>query len=333
MLDMRRRWFITLLGGAAAGWPLAARGQQQSRMRRIGVLMAYAEDDLEAQAWIRALLQGLKEHGWIDGSTASFDYRWARGNLKPMGFYAAELMALNPDLIVAAATPALEAVWRETRSVPIVFVNVADPIGQGFVAGMAHPGGNVTGFTSFEFSMGGKWVEVLKEISPSLVRIVVTYNPATAPYFPLFFRWIETAAPSFAVKLIVTPVHDAAEIEHVIATAAHESNSSLIVVPSAFMTTHRELIIGAAARHRLPAIYGYGYYAASGGLVSYGFDVRDLFRRAASYVDRILKGAKPADLPVQAPTTYQLVINLRTAKALGLTVPETLLARADEVIE
>jgi putative tryptophan/tyrosine transport system substrate-binding protein len=332
---MRRREFITLLGGAAssAAWPLAAEAQQQSRMRRIGVLMAYAEDDLEAQAWIRALLQGLKEHGWIDGSTASFDYRWARGNLKPMGPYAAELMALNPDLIVAAATPALEAVWRETRSVPIVFVNVADPIGPGFVAGMAHPGGNVTGFTSFEFSMGGKWVEVLKEISPSLVRIVVTYNPATAPYFPLFFRWIETAAPSFAVKLIVTPVHDAAEIEHVIATAAHESNSSLIVVPSAFMTTHRELIIGAAARHRLPAIYGYGYYAASGGLVSYGFDVRDLFRRAASYVDRILKGAKPADLPVQAPTTYQLVINLRTAKALGLTVPETLLARADEVIE
>jgi putative ABC transport system substrate-binding protein len=227
----------------------------------------------------------------------------------------------------------LEAVWRETRSVPIVFVNVADPIGQGFVAGMAQPGGNVTGFTSFEFSMGGKWVEVLNEISPSLVRIVIIYNPATAPYFPLFFRWIEAAAASFAVKLIVTPVHDAAEIERVIATAAHESNSSLIVVPSAFMTTHREFIIGAAARHRLPAIYGYGYYAASGGLVSYGFEVRDLFRRAASYVDRILKGATPADLPVQAPTTYQLVINLRTAKALGVEIPPTLVARADEVIE
>jgi putative tryptophan/tyrosine transport system substrate-binding protein len=329
---MRRREFITLLGGAAA-WPLAARAQQQSRMRRIGVLMAYAEDDLEAQSWIRALLQGLKEHGWIDGSTIRLDCRWARGNLKPMGSNAAELMALNPDLIVAAATPALEAVSQETRSVPIVFVNVADPIGQGFVAGMAHPGGNITGFTSFEFSMGGKWVEVLKEISPSLVRIVVTYNPATAPYFPLFFQWIETAATSFAVKLIVTPVHDATEIERVIATAADESNSSLIVVPSAFMTIHRELIIRAAARHRLPAIYGYGYYAASGGLVSYGFDVRDLFRRAASYVDRILKGAKPADLPVQTPTTYQLVINLRTAKALGLEIPPALIARADEVIE
>jgi putative ABC transport system substrate-binding protein len=198
---------------------------------------------------------------------------------------------------------------------------------------MAQPGGNVTGFTSFEFSMGSKWVEVLKEISPSLVRIVIIYNPTTAPYFPLFFRWIEAAAASFAVKLIVTPIHDAAEIERVIATAAHESNSSLIVVPSAFMTTHRELIIGAAARGRLPAIYGYSYYAASGGLVSYGFDVHDLFRRAASYVDRILKGAKPADLPVQAPTTYQLVINLRTARALGLEIPPTLLARADEVIE
>ena len=329
---MKRRAFITLLGGAAAVWPPAVRAQTK-QMRRIGVVMAYAEDDLEAQAWIRALLQGLKDHGWVDGSTARFDYRWASGNLEPMGSYAAELMALNPDLIVAAATPALEAVWRETRSVPIVFVNVADPIGQGSVASMAQPGGNVTGFTSFEFSMGSKWVEVLKEISPSLVRIVIIYNPTTAPYFPLFFRWIEAAAASFAVKLIVTPIHDAAEIERVIATAAHESNSSLIVVPSAFMTTHRELIIGAAARDRLPAIYGYSYYAASGGLVSYGFDVHDLFRRAASYVDRILKGAKPADLPVQAPTTYQLVINLRTARALGLEIPPTLLARADEVIE
>jgi ABC-type uncharacterized transport system substrate-binding protein len=217
---MKRRAFITLLGGAAVAWPLGARAQQGERMRRVGVLMGYAENDPEAQAWIRALLQGLKEHGWIDGSTVRFDYRWATGNLEPMGSYAADLMALSPDVIVAAATPALAAAWQETRSVPIVFVNVADPIGQGFVAGMAHPGGNVTGFTSFEFSMGGKWVEVLKEISPSLVRIVIIYNPVTAPYFPLFFRSIEAAAPSFAVKLIVTPVHDAAEIERVIATAA-----------------------------------------------------------------------------------------------------------------
>jgi putative ABC transport system substrate-binding protein len=329
---MTRREFITLLGCAVA-WPLAARAQQAEGMRRIGVLMGYAENDPEAQAWIRVLVQGLKERGWIDGSTVRFDYRWATGTLNPMGSYAADLMALSPDLIVAAATPALAAVWRETRSVPIVFVNVADPIGQGFVAGMAHPGGNVTGFTSFEFSTGGKWVEVLKEISPSLVRIVVIYNPATAPYFPLFLRSIEAAAPSFAVKPIVVPVHDAAEIERVIATAAQESNSGLIVVPSAFMTTHRELIIGAAARDRLPAVYGYSYYAASGGLVSYGFDVRDLFRRAASYVDRILKGAKPGDLPVQAPNTFQLVINLRTAKALGLEIPPNLLAIADEVIE
>jgi len=327
---MNRREFITLFGGAvASAWPHSVPAQQGERVRRIGVLMGYAESDPEAQAWIRVLLQGLKEHGWIDGSTVRFDYRWA----KPMGSYAADLMALSPDLIVAAATPALTAVWRETRSVPIVFVNVADPIGQGFVAGMAHPGGNVTGFTSFEFSTGGKWVEVLKEISPSLVRIVVIYNPATAPYFPLFLRSIEAAAPSFAVKPIVVPVHDAAEIERVIATAAQESNSGLIVVPSAFMTTHRELIIGAAARDRLPAVYGYSYYAASGGLVSYGFDVRDLFRRAASYVDRILKGAKPGDLPVQAPNTFQLVINLRTAKALGLDIPPMLLARADEVID
>ncbi len=313
---MNRREFITLFGGAvASAWPHSVPAQQGERVRRIGVLMGYAENDPEAQAWIRVLLQGLKEHGWIDGSTVRFDYRWATDNLKPMGSYAADLMALSPDLVVAAATPALAAVWRETRSVPIVFVNVADPIGQGFVAGMAHPGGNVTGFTSFEFSTGGKWVEVLKEISPSLVRIVVIYNPATAPYFPLFFRSIEAAAPSFTVKPIVAPVYDAAEIERVIATAAQESNSGLIVVPSAFMTT----------RDRLPAVYGYSYYAASGGLVSYGFDVRDLFRRAASYVDRILKGAKPGDLPVQAPNTFQLVINLRTAKALGLEIPPMLL--------
>ncbi len=231
-----RRKFLATLGGAAA-WPVLAHAQQPSeRMRRIGVLMGYAENDPEAQAWIRVLVQGLKEHGWIDGSTVRFDYRWATGNLNPMGSYAADLMALSPDLIVAAATPALAAVWREARSVPIVFVNIADPIGQGFVAGMAHPGGNVTGFTSFEFSTGGKWVEVLKEISPSLVRIVVIYNPATAPYFPLFFRSIEAAAPSFTVKPIVAPVYDAAEIERVIATAAQESNSGLIVVPSAFMT-------------------------------------------------------------------------------------------------
>jgi putative tryptophan/tyrosine transport system substrate-binding protein len=233
--------------------------------------------------------------------------------------------------MVAAATPALAAIAQETRSIPIVFVNVADPVGQGFVPNFAHPGGNITGFTSFEFSMGGKWVETIHEIRPSVTRAAVIFNPATAPYFPFFLHAIQAGASSFQISIDVSPVQNTADVERTVSQPA--SDACLIVVPSTFMTTHRELVIRLAAKHHTPAIYGFGYYARDGGLVSYGFDVRDIFMRAASYVDRILRGGQPADLPVQVPTKYELVINLKTAKALGIEIPPQLLATADEVIE
>ena len=330
---MERRKFITLLGGAAVAWPLATQAQQPERMRRIGVLMGYAENDLEAKAWIKGFVEGLKKLGWMEGSNVRIEYRWASGNVERLGSYSAELLSLKPDVILAASTPALAAVYQQTRSVPIVFVNVADPIGQGFVSSLAHPDANVTGFTSLEFSMAGKWIETLKQISPSLTQAALMFNPETAPYFPSFLGPIETAASSFAVKTIITPVHDAADVERTISTFAHELNGGIVVVPSAFTTIHRQLIIEQVARYRLPAVYGFSYYAFSGGLISYGINVRDMYIRAASYIDRILKGAKPAELPIQAPTKFELVINLKTAKALGLDIPPTLLARADEVIE
>ena len=326
-----RRTFITLLGGAAAAWPLAARAQQPGKIARVGVLMGYTKGDPEAEGWVRGLIQGLHERRWVEGSNIRIDYRWPSENAGNMSSYAAELVGLKPDVIVAAATPALAAIAQETPSIPIVFVNVADPVGQGFVPNFARPGGNITGFTSFEFSMGGKWVETIHEIQPSVMRAAVIFNPATAPYFPFFLHSIQTAASSFQIRIDVSPVHNTVDVEHTVSQLA--SDAGLIVVPSTFMTTHRELVIGLAAQRNIPAIYGFGYYARDGGLVSYGFDVRDIFIRAASYVDRILRGTHPADLPVQVPTKYELVINLKTAKALGLDIPPTLLARADEVIE
>jgi ABC-type uncharacterized transport system substrate-binding protein len=328
---MKRREFITLIGGAAA-WPLAARAQQGERVRRVGVLMGYSAEDREAEGWLKMLGQGLHERGWTDGNTMRVT-RWATGTTEQLASHAAELVGMAPDIIVAASTPALAAATRETRSIPIVFVNVADPIGQGFLPNFARPGGNITGFTSFEFSMGAKWVETVREFQRSVSRLVVIFNPQTAPYFQFFLRSIETAASSFRLDLSVTPIHDTGELEPRIGEMAPSSDACLIVVPSTFMATHRDMIITMAARHRVPAIYGFGYYARSGGLASYGFDVRDLFLRAAGYVDRVLKGEKVGDLPVQVPTKYELVINLKTAKALGLEVPPTLLARADEVIE
>jgi putative tryptophan/tyrosine transport system substrate-binding protein len=328
---VRRREFITLIGGAAA-WPLAARAQQGERVRRVGVLMGYSAEDREAEGWLKMLGRGLHERGWTDGNTMRVT-RWATGTTEQLASHAAELVGMAPDIIVAASTPALAAATRETRSIPIVFVNVADPIGQGFLPNFARPGGNITGFTSFEFSMGAKWVETVREFQRSVSRVVVIFNPQTAPYFQFFLRSIETAASSFRLDLSVTPIHDTGELEPRIGEMAHSSDACLIVVPSTFMATHRDMIITMAARHRVPAIYGFGYYARSGGLASYGFDVRDLFLRAAGYVDRVLKGEKVGDLPVQVPTKYELVINLKTAKALGLEVPPTLLARADEVIE
>jgi len=329
---LKRREFITLLGGAAAAWPLAAWAQQAGKVARVGVLMGYAGSDTEAEAWIAIFLQGLKQLGWIEGRNVQFDYRWAGGNVERMQSDSAELVELNPDLVLVGSTPALAALWRQTRTIPIVFVNVADPVGQGFISSLAHPGGNVTGFTSLEFSMGAKWVEMLKEISPSLARVTLLYNPETAPYFTSFLPSIEAAASSLSVKTLPSPVHSAAEIEPAIKAVANQS-SGLIVVPSVFATIHRLTIIAQAAQLRLPAVYGFGYYAASGGLIAYGIDVLDMYRRAAAYVDRILNGTNAADLPVQAPNKFQLVINLKTAKALGLDVPTTLLARADEVIE
>jgi putative ABC transport system substrate-binding protein len=330
---MRRREFITLLGGGAAAWPLSTSAQPAGKVIRVGVLMGYAESDAEAVAWIAAFLHGLKQRGWIEGRNVQFDYRWGGGNVERMQSYSAELVELNPDLVLVGSTPALAALWRQTRTIPIVFVNVADPVGQGFVSSLAHPGGNITGFTSLEFSMGAKWVEMLKEISPSLARLILLYNPETAPYFTSFLPSIGAAASSLSVTTLPSPIHSASEIEPAIKAVANQSRSGLIVVPSAFATIHRLIIIAQAAQLRLPAVYGFGYYAASGGLIAYGIDVLDMYRRAAAYVDRILKGEKAADLPVQAPNKFQLVINLKTARALGLEVPPMLLARADEVIE
>jgi len=330
---MKRREFITLLGGAAAAWPLAARAQQPDQMRRIGVLMGYAESDLEAQAWVTAFVQGFKELGWIVGRNVSIDYRFGAGDADRMRAYAEELVGLAPAVILAHTSPVMAALQQATRTIPIVFVDVFAPVGQRFVSNLARPGGNITGFSSVEPEIGGKWLGLLKEVAPLLARVAVIFNPETGPFSPLFLRAVETAAPSFAVKPIATPVHDAADIESAISAFAHDSNGGLIVLPSAFVAVHRQLIFEQAAQHRLPAVYGFRYFAADGGLMSYGVDVPDLFRRSAAYVDRILKGAKPGELPVQAPVKFELVINLKTAKALGLDVPWFLQQRADEVIE
>jgi putative ABC transport system substrate-binding protein len=331
---MKRREFITLLGGAAAvAWPLAARAQQPDRVRRIGVLMASAADDSESQARIAAFLQGLQQLGWADGRNMRIDTRWATTDADDIRRHAAELAALAPDVLVAAtgtvtAAPLLQA----TRTVPIVFVQVIDPVGAGFVVSLARPGGNATGFTIYEYGMSGKWLELLKEIAPRMARAAVLRDPAIASGIGQFAA-AQAVAPSLGVELSPVDVRDAGEIEHAVTAFARSSNGGLIVTASALATRHRDLIIALAARHRLPAVYSYRYMVAAGGLVSYGPDSIDQYRRAAGYVDRILKGEKPADLPVQAPTKYELVLNLKTAKALGLDIPTTVLSRADEVIE
>jgi putative ABC transport system substrate-binding protein len=332
MLHLSRREFITLLGGEAAAWPLAAKAQQSEQMRRIGVLMSYLESDGEAQEQTKAFSQSLKEFGWTDGVNIRLDYRWPGSDADRLRADALELVRLAPDVLLAGATPAVIALKQETRSIPIVFANVADPVGQRFVATLAQPGANISGFGAFEFSIAGKWVEAIKEIVPSATQIAVIFNPETAPFYGLFLPFIETAARRAGIKTNVTPIHDPADIAGTIDKLAKESNG-LIVLPGARFTAARRVIITTAAQLRLPAVYPYSYYARSGGLISYGFDASDMYRRAASYVDRILRGAKPADLPVQQPTKFELVINFKTAKALGIDVPPTLLARADEVIE
>jgi putative tryptophan/tyrosine transport system substrate-binding protein len=331
MSDIRRREFITLLGGAAAAWPLAARAQQGERMRRIGVLMYLAADDSETQARLAAFAQALKQLGWSDGRNLRIDTRWATAD--DIRTHAAELAALAPDVLVAGTGTATAApLLQATRTVPIVFVTVIDPVGAGFVASLARPGGNATGFTMFEYGMSAKWLELLKEIAPRVTRAAVLRDPAIASGIGQFAT-VQAVAPSLGVELSPVDVRDAPEIERAVTAFARSGNGGLIVTASALATRYRDLIITLAARHKLPAVYSRRLFVADGGLLSYGPDYVDQFRRAAGYVDRILKGEKPADMPVQAPTRYELVINLKTAKALGLTIPESFLLRADEVIE
>jgi ABC-type uncharacterized transport system substrate-binding protein len=331
---MRRREFVTLLGGAAAAWPLAVRAQQGERMRRIGALIGGAETDPESRARVAALREGLEQRGWSEGRNLRIDYRWASADSDRIRAFAAELVATAPEAIFAHTTPATTRLLEATRNIPIVFASVSDPVGDGIVASFARPGGNVTGFTNVEASIGGKWLEILKELSPAVARVGFLFNPATSPGGGSYFlRPFEAAAPLFNVQPISTPVEDVVDIERAVAPLAVGANGGLIVNSDVFTTRHRAAIIAAAARHRVPAIYPFAYFAADGGLAAYGTDVRDLWRRAASYIDRILRGEKPADLPVQAPTKFELVINLKTAKALSLNIPAMLLARADEVIE
>jgi ABC-type uncharacterized transport system substrate-binding protein len=330
---MKRREFITLLGSAVASWPLAARAQQAVRMRRIVFLHAIAEDDPEAGARVVAFRQGLATLGWMENSSVQIEHRFASGDFSRIQALATELVSSAPDLIVASSAPVVAALKEVTRTIPIVFCLIIDPVGMGLVASLARPGGNITGFTSFEFPIIGKWLETLKEIDPGIRRIAFMFNPETAPYYPHLLRQFGSAAASLATELSATPVRNEAEIEVATTTLARGPGAGLIAAPEPFTVTRRGLIMALAQRYRLPVLYGLRPFVTEGGLISYGPDSADIVRRSASYVDRILKGEKPADLPVQAPTKYELVINLKTAKALGLDVPSSLLARADEVIE
>jgi putative tryptophan/tyrosine transport system substrate-binding protein len=329
---MRRREFITLLGGAAAAWPLAARAQQIDRMRRIGMLMAWSERDPEAQPRLAAFMSTLRELGWIDGRNCRIELRWSAGDLERMDRHAKELVAATPDVIIAMTNQIVETVHKLTRTIPIVFVQVSAPVESGWVASMARPGGNMTGFANFEPSMGGKWLELLKEIAPGVVRIAALMHPET-PVHVAFWRAAESAAPSLGVQVTAAQVHDRDEVERAITTFARQSGDGLIVFPHAITATSRNSIVELAAKHRLPAIYPLRFFPTAGGLLSYGIDQVEQWRPAARYVDRILRGEKPADLPVQTPSKFELVINLKTAKALGLDVPLHLQQLADEVIE
>jgi putative ABC transport system substrate-binding protein len=330
---LRRREFIAVLGAAVAARPLAARAQQPTGIRRLGVLLNLSENDVEAQRLVKAFREGLAQLGWADGRNLRIDYRWAGGDVGRIRAFAKELVEMSPDIMVGYATPSVAALQQETRSIPIVFLSVTDPVGQGLVTSLAHPGGNITGFAVFEFSLGTKWMGALKQIAPSLRRVTTIFNPKTAPYYSLYLDAIEKAASSFAVEPIVVEVHDDADIERAIITLSREPDSGLIAMPDSFNMVHRRTIIGLVDRYRLPAMYYFPFFARDGGLISYGPDEADMFRQAAGYVDRILKGAKASDLPVQQPTKYELVINLKTAKTLGLTIPEPFLQTADEVIE
>ena len=331
---MKRREFITLVGSAAT-WPLAARAQQPGGMRRIGVLVGNAESDAQTQVGLAKFSKALQDLGWIVGHNITIDYRWAAADLERMTAFAKELVALKPDLIVASTTPVVEALRRETNTIPIVFVIVADPVGSGFVDSLPRPGGNITGFINVESSLSGKWVELLKEVVPHLSRAALLFNPETAPFFNYFLQPFESAAKASAIDPTTAPVRTTGDIERTFAELGGRQDTGVVVLVDVFTAKRSilDVIISAAARNRVPTIYPYRYMVAAGGLVSYGVDNADLFRRAGDYVDRILKGANPADLPVQLPTVFELAVNLKTAKSLGITIPGTVIARADEVIE
>jgi putative ABC transport system substrate-binding protein len=331
---LKRREFITLLGGTAVAWPLSARAQQRERVRRIGVLMAHAESDPEFQAYMAAFREGLQKFGWTEGRNIQVDSRW--GALDDAGLRqrsAKELVSLQPELILVQNTPPTASMLQQTRTIPIIFVTVADPVGSGFVESLARPGGNATGFTLMEPTITGKWLELLKELAPRVNRAAYLFNPATTPYLDIYENPLKVAAASLGLEAIAAPVHDGSELESVISAQAHGPNSGLIVMPDGFLNVHRAEIISLAARYRLLTVCAWHFFAELGCLLSYGSEQRDHFQLAATYVDRILKGEKPADLPVQAPTKFQLVVNLKTAKMLGLTIPESFLLRADEVID
>jgi putative tryptophan/tyrosine transport system substrate-binding protein len=325
------RELLAALGGAAVAWPLAARAQQPERMRRIGVLMGQAKDDPGNRPRVAVFEQTLGKLGWSKGRTVAIEFRWGAGNLDRMQSYAKELVGLAPDVVVAETTPAAAALHQESRGIPVVFIQVANPVGSGFVKSLAHPEGSMTGFTNFEPTMGSKWLELLKEVSPRLAHAAAIYNPET--HSGQYWGAIEAAAASLAVKFTKAPAHDGNEIERAVAATASEPDGGLIVMPDAFTLSHRELIVTDAALHRLPSIYAFRVFPASGGLLSYGVDQVEIYRRAAAYVDRIIRGTKAGELPVEAPTKFELVVNLKTAKTLGLTVPDKLLVAADEVVE
>jgi ABC-type uncharacterized transport system substrate-binding protein len=330
---MRRREFITLLGGAVA-WPRATMAQQPDRVRRIGVLMELAASDAEARSNVAALERGLHRFGWLEGSNLKIDYRWAPDDPVLVWKFAKELVGLRPDVILARSSPVVATLLGETRNIPIVFVSISDPIGEGFVASLAHPAGNVTGFTNFESPMTGKWVELLKEIAPDITRVAFLFNPQMAAGGGSYFlHAVDAAASALKVQTIMALVHDDNEIEAAFAALAREPGAGAVLLPDIFTTAHHQLVVALAARYHVPTVYSYRFMVERGGLISYGVDIDSLFERAASYVDRILKGTEPAELPVQAPTKFELVINQKTAKTLGLTVPQTLLARSEDVIE
>jgi putative tryptophan/tyrosine transport system substrate-binding protein len=330
---MRRREFTRLLGGAAVAWSVAAHAQQTERVRRIGVLTFSAESDPEGQSSVAAFREELRKLGWIEGRNIEIDIRWAAADLELMRRFARELVTLQPDLILTSSTPAAAAMLQQTRTIPVVFVIVADPVGSGFVASLPRPGGNATGFTPIVRSLGGKWVELLKEIAPKLARVALLFNPPTATFIDGFLNPFQAAAASLGAEAIVAPVLDMPGLESLVATEASNPNSGLVVIPDAFTIQHRSEIIALAARHHVPAIYWSRSFTDICGLISYGPYIVDEYRRAALYVDRILKGSKPSDLPVQAPVKFELVVNAKAAKALGLDVPPSLLAAADEVID